>query len=177
MIPRRRLLRILAGLCAVPWIGDAAAAAPAQRRQQVRADRIVVLKSERRLYLYRGDTVLKSYAVALGRNPQGHKTRPGDGRTPEGIYRIDGRNPKSKFHRSLHISYPNADDLRRAKAARVRLASDIVIHGLDPLLAEIGAGADHAAMNWTNGCIAVTNEEIEEIWRLVPDGTLVDIRP
>lgn len=174
----RRRLVVRALLLAALWLLPASVAAPDVRAAApAKADRILVVKSEKRLYLYRGEVALKTYRVALGRNPVGQKERAGDGRTPEGLYRIDAKNPRSVFHKSLHISYPNAADRARAKAKGVALASDIVIHGLDPELARIKAGADHAVMNWTNGCIAVTNEEIDEIWRLVPVGTPIEIRP
>jgi len=113
--------------------------------------------------------ILRQYRIALGRDPIGHKQCEGDGRTPEGRYTIDRRNPKSKYHLSLHISYPNADDVARAQAAAVEPGGDIMIHGLKD--GELRDG------DWTQGCIAVTNEEMEEIWGLVPDGTVIVIEP
>jgi murein L,D-transpeptidase YafK len=141
----------------------------------VTADRVVVAKADRRLTLYRGAQVLRTYKVALGWNPVGHKEEEGDGRTPEGVYVIDARNAQSAFHRSLHVSYPNADDRRRAARRRVRPGGAIMIHRLPNGLGALGAA--HAARDWTAGCIAVTNDEIEEIWRLVPNGTRIEIRP
>jgi murein L,D-transpeptidase YafK len=139
------------------------------------ADRILVEKAERRLTLLRKDEVLKIYEIALGPSPEGPKEREGDGKTPEGIYRISGRNPNSRYHRSLRISYPGPQDVARAKAAGVSPGGDIMIHGLMNGLGWIGSF--HTSSDWTEGCIAVTNQEIEEIWRVVRDGTPVEIRP
>ncbi|MEW5723820.1 MAG: L,D-transpeptidase family protein [Thermodesulfobacteriota bacterium] len=141
----------------------------------VKADRILVEKSLRRMTLFRADRPLKTYTVSLGAQPSGTKTRRGDNRTPEGHYRIISRNPHSRFHLSLKINYPNAQDLARAKAAGLDPGGDIMIHGLPPGYAWLGRL--HRFTDWTQGCIAVTNEEIEEIWRAVPDGTPVEIRP
>lgn len=139
------------------------------------ADRIVIAKADRTLTLYRGTEVLRTYKVALGSNPEGPKEEEGDGRTPEGAYVIDARNAQSAFHRSLHISYPNAEDRRRATRRHVRPGGAIMIHGLPNGLSAIGAA--HRLRDWTAGCIAVTDAEIEEIWRMVPNGTRVEIRP
>jgi len=139
------------------------------------ADRIVIEKRARRLSLYHAGRVLKTYRVALGPNPTGHKQQEGDGRTPEGMYTIDFRKRDSAFHRALHISYPNAADLRRARERGVSPGGDIMIHGLPN--GSRGVGANHARRDWTLGCIAVTSEEIEEIWRVVLNGTPVEIRP
>jgi murein L,D-transpeptidase YafK len=140
-----------------------------------KADRVVVNKANRALLLYRGGDVIRSYKIALGRNPTGPKTRQGDGRTPEGTYTISSRNTASAFHRSLRVSYPNAADRERARRLRASPGGDIMIHGLPNKMGAIGAA--HRLTDWTDGCIAVTNEEIEEIWRLVPDGTPVHINP
>jgi murein L,D-transpeptidase YafK len=134
-------------------------------------DRIVILKKERTLQLLSNGKVFKSYKVALGGNPIGGKEREGDGKTPEGNYVIDYRNPHSSFHRALHVSYPNEADKARAKALGVSPGSLIMIHGFGWI------GSAHRLHDWTNGCIAVTNDEIDEIWKLVPDGTPVEIRP
>jgi murein L,D-transpeptidase YafK len=133
-------------------------------------DRVVVRKSQREMLLVSGDSVVRSYRVALGRDPVGRKEHEGDGRTPEGRYTIDRRNPKSKYHLSLHISYPAEADWARARSRGLEPGGDIMIHGLKP-------GVDHPASDWTQGCIAVTNPEIEEIWELVADGTPVEILP
>lgn len=137
--------------------------------------RIVVDKSDRRLELLANDVPVRTYRVALGHSPIGPKTREGDERTPEGTYTIDGRNRRSAFHRALHISYPNAQDLARAAELSVSPGGDIMIHGMRNGLGWIGHL--HVAFDWTRGCIAVTNAEIEEIWNLVPDGIPIEIRP
>jgi murein L,D-transpeptidase YafK len=142
---------------------------------QERADRILVLKKQRVLPLMRGDTVFRTYKVSLGGEPVGAKTCQGDHRTPEGGYVIDRRKPNSRFHRALHVSYPNEMDRKRAAAAGCAPGGDIMIHGLPNGYGWIGAA--HRLKDWTDGCVAVTNQEIEEIWRLVPDGTPVEIRP
>jgi murein L,D-transpeptidase YafK len=138
------------------------------------ADRIVVEKSARRMHLMRDSARLKTYRISLGRNPIGHKQQEGDSRTPEGTYTIDTRNPQSRFHLSLRISYPNAADRRGAASRGVSPGGDIFIHGLPNGMAsaELFAGRD-----WTDGCIAVTNAEIREIWAMVKDGTPIEIRP
>jgi murein L,D-transpeptidase YafK len=139
------------------------------------ADSVVVNKSRHELLLLQRGRVLRSYRVALGHQPVGPKTMQGDGRTPEGRYQIDSRNPQSRFHLALHISYPNATDTKRAGHLQVDAGGDIMIHGL-PRWAGI-LGRTHRALDWTDGCIAVSNSEIEEIWRLVPVGTAVQINP
>lgn len=140
-----------------------------------RIDRILVEKSKRQLSISRDGKKLKTYRVALGRNPIGPKQEEGDMRTPEGVYQIDGRNPKSDFHLALHISYPSNEDKARAAARGVSAGSDIMIHGITNGLGRIGTA--HRERDWTAGCIALTDEEIEELWRVTPDGTVVEIRP
>jgi murein L,D-transpeptidase YafK len=135
----------------------------------LRADQIVVNKPRREMLLLRGNVILRSYRIALGREPVGHKQCEGDGRTPEGRYRIDRRNPKSRYYLALHISYPNAEDTERARAAGVEPGGDIMIHGLKD--GELREG------DWTQGCIAVTDQEMDEIWGLVPEGTVIVIEP
>ena len=139
------------------------------------ADSIVVYKRERTLTLFYRGVPVKSYFVALGSHPVGDKQRAGDQRTPEGLFHINAHNPASKFHLALRISYP--DDAHRARAAALGAdpGGDIMIHGLPPEYSE--AGKDHVANDWTNGCVALSNAEIEELWRAVPDGTPVQIKP
>jgi tetratricopeptide (TPR) repeat protein len=139
------------------------------------ADRILVEKKDRRLTLFSQGKVLKSYQIALGGNPNGPKERQGDNKTPEGTYRIDSRNKNSQFHLSLHISYPNEKDKKRARELGVSPGGDIMIHGIKNGLSWVGDM--HTEVDWTKGCIAVTDEEIEEINRVVPNGTIVEIRP
>ena len=136
---------------------------------------MLVLKAPRRLLLLRGDRVLRDYEVALGSSPSGPKRRRGDGRTPEGRYRIDSRVADSRFHRALRISYPNAEDLEFARRAGIAPGGDVMIHGLPA--GEGWVGGVHRGYDWTNGCIGVTDDEMDEIWELVDDGTPIEIRP
>ncbi len=138
-------------------------------------DRILIEMGCRRLTLFCDGKPIKKFKVALGFEPEGKKTMEGDGKTPEGCYVIDYRNESSKFYRSLHISYPNEDDRRQAAESGVSPGRDIMIHGLKNDFAWIGKR--HLARDWTNGCVAVTNREMDEIWRLVPVGTKVEIVP
>ena len=140
-----------------------------------RADKVVVRKSARVLELYSGERLLRAYPVALGRDPAGHKEREGDGRTPEGSYLLDYRKRDSAFHRALHVSYPSAADRARAEAAGVSPGGFIMVHGLRNGLGWIGRL--HLATDWTDGCVAVTDRQIREIWRVVPDGTPIMILP
>jgi murein L,D-transpeptidase YafK len=138
-------------------------------------DRIVVNKSKREMMLLHAGTVIHRYRIGLGQAPVGPKEMQGDSKTPEGLYTISGRNPASAYHLSLRISYPNTADIERARKAGVDPGGDIMIHGLPNGERK---SAKHAPMtDWTVGCIAVTDEEIEEIWRLVPDGTPIQINP
>lgn len=139
------------------------------------ASRILIEKQERRLTLMSKDKVLKSYKIALGGNPNGPKERKGDNKTPEGIYVIDSRNRDSAYHLALRISYPNEKDKKRAKELGVSPGGDIMIHGLKNGLSWVGDL--HARVDWTKGCIAVTDEEIEEIAAVTPNGTIVEIKP
>jgi murein L,D-transpeptidase YafK len=140
-----------------------------------KADHILIEKAERRMTLTRGGEMLKTYRIALGSSPVGDKEKQGDGRTPEGRYRISLKNPQSQFHLSLKISYPDRADREAARRAGVDPGGDIFIHGTPGT-----SGAPDALVlrrDWTLGCIAVSNDEIEEIWRLVDVGTKVEIRP
>lgn len=139
------------------------------------ADRIVVLKSRRILELKRGNAVLKTYGISLGSVPVGAKEREGDHKTPEGTYVIDSKNEHSQYHLALHVSYPSASDRARARKMGVNPGGEIMIHGLPSGYGWLGAS--HRRIDWTDGCIAVTNKEIEEIWGLVKIGTVVEIRP
>jgi murein L,D-transpeptidase YafK len=169
----KRIASIAFGLAiaVVAWLHWPEAALPVGAR----ADLVVVDKSERRLELYSGSTLLKSYRVSLGRNPNGPKRQQGDGRTPEGEYRIDYRKPDSSFHKALHISYPGPADAADAKRRGVDPGGMIMVHGMKNGLGWLGRA--HLALDWTNGCVAVTDREIEEIWRAVPDGTKIVLRP
>jgi murein L,D-transpeptidase YafK len=141
---------------------------PRLARETERADEIHVVKHERRMDLLRHGRVIRSYSIRLGDQPYGHKRHQGDERTPEGRYRISFRNDKSRFHLSLRISYPNEADRAQARARRVDPGGDIMIHGGTP---------PGYWRNWTDGCIALTNRQVEEVWRLVPVGTPILIDP
>jgi murein L,D-transpeptidase YafK len=141
----------------------------------VQADRIVIQKSARQLTLLRNGRPIRAYHVSLGSNPKGAKEREGDGRTPEGLYTIDSRNAYSKYHLALHVSYPNAADRLRARRLHVRPGGEIMIHGTPNRWRGLHFVFQHT--DWTAGCIAVSDAEIEEIWKLVPNGTVVEIRP
>lgn len=151
------------------------AAAPPSAAVEAAADLVEIFKGARRLELKRGGTLLRRYRVALGFSPLGHKEREGDGRTPEGDYRIDARNPQSAFHLSLRVSYPGASDKAHAAKLGVSPGGDIYIHGLPNGLRKLFVR--HPAKDWTTGCIAVTDGEIREIWSLVPTGVRVVIHP
>ena len=140
-----------------------------------RVTHVVVNKSRRELLLLHGESVLRSYRIALGRNPIGPKTHEGDGKTPEGRYIIDRRNPQSTCHLALHISYPNSADLDRAHEAGLDPGGDVMIHGIRNGDGHIGSA--HLQTDWTQGCIAVTDQEMDEIWGLVSDGTPIEINP
>jgi tetratricopeptide (TPR) repeat protein len=139
------------------------------------ADIVLIVKKERQLTLLSKGEVIKSYTIALGGNPVGPKERQGDNKTPEGTYIIDSRNSNSGYHLSLHISYPNEKDKIRARELGVSPGGDIMIHGIKNGFSMVGAS--HAEIDWTKGCIAVTNQEMEEIYKFVPNGTIVEIRP
>ncbi len=141
----------------------------------VRADRLVIRKADRTLTLYWHGAKLKSYRVALGARPVGPKQERGDLRTPEGLYTVAKHSNKTAFHGALVLSYPNADDRARARAAGVSPGGGIEIHGLHEGFEWLGSA--HAILDWTDGCIAVTNREIDELVRAVPDGTPVEILP
>ena len=142
--------------------------------REFKADKVVVIKHRRSLILMKKGKAIKRYAVALGGEPEGHKVCEGDNRTPEGHYTIDWKNPKSRYHLSLHISYPNKKDRQEAQKARVNPGGAIMIHGLPRAFKLVGKL--HNMIDWTRGCIAVTNGEIEEIWRAVDPGTPIEIK-
>ncbi|MBX9943179.1 MAG: L,D-transpeptidase family protein [Reyranella sp.] len=156
------------------WPGrpvEVPAMAPADRQ----ADTVEVYKAQRRLELKRDGQLLQSYRVALGFAPAEHKEREGDGRTPEGTYLIDARNPRSAFHLSLRVSYPDERDKARAAALGVPPGGDIYIHGQPNGPRKWFAG--HPEKDWTTGCVAVTDAEMREIWSLVPTGARIVIHP
>jgi len=148
---------------------------PAPLPVDAKADLLVLEKAQHRLLAYSHGALLRSYSVALGRDPIGSKLRQGDRRTPEGQYFVDAHNPNSSFHRALHVSYPSAADVARARAGGYDPGGDIMVHGIHNGLGWIGRA--HRLMDWTVGCVAVTDSEIEELYRIVPDGTRIDLRP
>jgi murein L,D-transpeptidase YafK len=159
-----------------------AATRPASRQlstttpsRALRADAIRVEKSKRLLHLQLRGRTVRTYRIALGPSPVGPKECEGDGRTPEGSYTIDSRLKQSSYHRALHVSYPSRADVASARQRRCSPGGAIMIHGITNGLGWIGSG--HAARDWTAGCIAVTNEQIEEIWNAVPNGTPIEIVP
>lgn len=143
--------------------------------ERAAVDRVLIEKKAHLLTLFTGGTKIKSYRVSLGRGGLGRKLREGDKLTPEGKYSIDRRNPNSAYHKALHISYPNKEDLARAAAQGVAPGGDIMIHGIRNGLGWLGP--IHRLFDWTLGCVALTNGEIEELWELVPNGTEVEIIP
>jgi murein L,D-transpeptidase YafK len=140
-----------------------------------KATRVLVLKKEHKMQLFSGATVIKTYTVALGRGGLAPKQYQGDHLTPEGLYQIDRRNQNSRFYLALHVSYPNEVDRERARKLGVDPGGDIMIHGIANGLGWLGSM--QRMIGWTNGCIAVTDAEMDEIWLLVPDGTPIEIRP
>lgn len=138
-------------------------------------DQVVVSKHERTLSLLSQGKVVRTYKVSLGTVPVGPKQQEGDHKTPEGHYILDRRNAKSKFYKAIHISYPNEDDRRLAAQRGASSGGDIMLHGLPNGFGWLGAL--HLSMDWTDGCIAVTDQEMDEIWELVPDGTPIEIKP
>ena len=137
--------------------------------------RLVVMKSKRQMWAYNQDTLVKIYPISLGKSPIGHKQFEGDKKTPEGIYRINERNPNSAYHKNLGISYPNAEDKAYALSQGKSPGGLIKIHGLPNKFPDIGR--QHLRKDWTDGCIAVTNEEINELFNAVVHNAEIDIRP
>ena len=160
-------------LCLTLSLNAIASTMPATSQQTV--DKVLVLKSERKLHLQQRGETIKSYRISLGKQPNGAKQREGDLRTPEGFYWIDWRKTSDKYNLSMHISYPNARDLARAQQEGVAPGSMIMLHGT-PVDEEYPEWFFHT-LDWTEGCIALTNSDMREIWGLVKDGTLIEIRP
>ena len=148
--------------------------------QQVAIDEVRVYKAKRQVQVLQNGTVIKTYAMRLGFAPIGHKTTEGDGKTPEGSYTLDWRNPNSLFYKSLHISYPNANDTAQAQARGVSAGGDVMIHGSSNL----PQGKPQQAMydylpreDWTHGCVSVSNQDMDELWANVKNGTKIGIYP
>ena len=139
------------------------------------ADRAVMHKAERRLYLYKNGAVLRSYRAALGLVPAGTKQRSGDFRTPEGIYQLTRRNTHSDYFLSIQVSYPNAEDLLRARRNGWDTGGSIMVHGLPNNLRH--PPDYYASADWTDGCIALSNADMVEFWMLTPDNMTIEITP
>jgi murein L,D-transpeptidase YafK len=169
------MFRVLNFLAAFILCGVLIANRTSPTASDVKPDRILIVKSQRTLSLMRGEQTLKRYSVALGRQPIGAKDRAGDHKTPEGIYFVDRKLPNSKFHMALHLSYPDPKDRDRAKQMGVSPGGDVEIHGLPFGFAWLGE--QQRRVDWTDGCIALSNAEIEEIYPLIAVGTPVEIRP
>jgi murein L,D-transpeptidase YafK len=182
MIFRNLAAMLVLGCAAMAARGDALPVAEGSTEQTSltsdtlpAVDRIVVKKTERRMYLMHGGNVVRSYHVALGLSPVGQKEREGDFRTPEGSYHLDVRNPRSDYFLSIKVSYPNETDMKRARARHWDTGGSIMIHGLPNLMKH---DPDYyLAHDWTDGCIAVSNADMVEIWMLVPDSIPIDIDP
>ncbi|MDR0587527.1 MAG: L,D-transpeptidase family protein [Burkholderiales bacterium] len=138
-------------------------------------DRIVIMKAKREMTVYQKDSPLKTYKIALGFAPVGAKQFQGDGKTPEGTYRVNDKNPKSKYHKNLGVSYPNDKDRAFAAQHGKSAGGDIKIHGLGKTFGALGSM--HTLSDWTLGCIAVTNEEIDEIYAHTKVGATIEINP
>ncbi len=151
-----------------------AAASDISLSPAIKANKVVVLKRERKLILLKDDVVLKTYRVSLGENPVGAKIRRGDHKTPEGNYLLDWHNANSQYYRSIHISYPSPSDRERAHRLKVSPGGDVFLHGLPN---DYEATPNEDLGDWTDGCIAVTDAEMDEIWKAVPDGTPIEIKP
>ena len=148
---------------------------PSTKKSFLVIDTIVVEKKKRLMSVFYKKKLLKTYKIALGFAPCGHKEQEGDGKTPEGFYSISHKNPKSQFSLSLKVSYPNQCDQRNARTKDVNPGGDIFIHGLGKSFGWLGKL--HVNNDWTLGCIAVTNEEIAEIYASTPIGTIIEIQP
>jgi murein L,D-transpeptidase YafK len=139
---------------------------------RIKADKILVSKRCKYMFLMKDGKVIKRYHVVLGRDRIGHKQKEGDHRTPEGVYNISEKNSQSKFYKALRVSYPNTEDAERAAEEGVSPGGDIMIHGIEGRYAHLGN-----PYIYTRGCIAVANNEMDEVWSLVDRGTTIEIRP
>lgn len=167
------LLLILTGTAVVLYDRHKTVTPPVTVALPDRIDRILIEKSARRMTLLKGGEVVRSYDIALGFAPEGDKDREGDGRTPEGVFKIDRRNPNSAYHLSLGIDYPQPEDVARGRAGGYSPGGEIMIHGQPNGLGRIGA----IPYDWTAGCIAVSDAEMREIWSVAGIGTEVHIHP
>lgn len=172
---RRKWPWALATIIAVVTLAFVAAHKPTPVPLNASADKVIVQKHAHTMALYHQGQLLRTYHVALGRGGLAPKSQAGDDRVPEGTYRITGRNPHSAFHRALRIGYPTPQQIDDAKKRGVDPGGDIMVHGIRNGLGWLGPL--HRNIDWTKGCIAVTDSEIDEIWQAMPDGTPIEIRP
>lgn len=164
-----------AAFAALLTVSCAPSVSPTSAPSAAVVDKIIVYKAAHKMLVYSDGKPLRVFDVALGIGGLKPKERQGDGRVPEGEYFIAGRNPNSAYHLSLLISYPTPEQVDAARANGVDPGGEIMIHGLPN--GQAGIGSTHRRVDWTLGCIAVTNDEIEWLWERVPDGTTIDIRP
>ena len=167
------LTLILIGMLSMSVVVSAKDASKQAIPTNVTIDKVYVNKSERVLKLLSGDKVIKSYHIALGDNPAGHKRQQGDERTPTGSYKLDYKNENSKYYRSIHVSYPNAADKAQAKKRGVSPGGDIMIHGQKNGFGHLASITQQR--DWTDGCIAVTDEEMDEIMSIYKAGMPIEI--
>jgi len=165
---RSRIILVVGGITALAVLQASAGELP-------KADLVVVKKQARRLYLYEGDKPFREYRIALGSAPKGHKMQEGDERTPEGRYLLDYKNANSSFYKSIHISYPNRVDRKRARERGMSPGGQIMIHGQKNGFGFLGFITQF--FNWTDGCIAVKNSEMDEVWSSVAVNTPIVIEP
>ena len=166
-----------AAFAVIPLVGVFVLVGCAAPPQRLAADQVIVKKSERKLQLVHKGEVVREYRVALGDSPIGHKLEEGDERTPVGEYVLDWRNPNSQFHKSIHVSYPNERDKLFARAMGFDAGGMIMIHGMPNYIRSPAVLREYNRRDWTDGCIAVTNKEMDEIWATVKPGTPIRILP
>ncbi|MBK1724668.1 L,D-transpeptidase family protein [Thiocystis violacea] len=175
---RRRLVRATGALTLIALLGLAGCATPPPPTQYVGpVDRVVVKKSARKLELVSSGKVVREYRVALGGSPVGHKFREGDQRTPEGTYVLNWRNPNSNYYKAIHISYPNERDRHVSRQLGYSPGGMIMLHGLPNYIQSESMRRQYSSRDWTHGCIALQNSDMDEIWRMVRDGTPIQITP
>lgn len=174
---RAALFSIVACLTALATLSGCGGSQTTSNEFIGRVDRVVVKKSERKLELISHGKVVRKYRVALGNAPEGHKYREGDGRTPVGNYVLNWRNPDSNFYKAIHISYPNPQDRLNSQRLGYKPGGSIMLHGMPKYIQSKNVLREYANRDWTKGCIAVQNHEMDEIWHLVPDGTPIQILP
>lgn len=162
-------MRVLLLVACLLMIGGLANATP------LSADLVVVKKSDRKIMLFSDGRLIKQYPISLGDNPVGHKVKKGDERTPEGRYLLTHRNSQSQFYKSIHVNYPNNQDRRRAYSMGVSPGGDIKIHGLPNK--KTFPSDIYMDFNWTDGCIAVTDQHMDEIWSMIRENTPIEILP